>query len=252
MPELPILGRQFKTDNQEILLYYCQWTKQAALDSTKVYTDSFSNRLIPTFDNISVEAKKVAEERYQSLMSRPAGYDYSYDSYGGGDAAEDAQDAGIQMYENLTFVKKQLIGLSVAGLYHLWERTLRQFLCKELQHLVDETELVKLAKGDFKYFVKLLKCFSVDISRHGYYGKLNELRLVASTVKHGDARACSELIKLAPKLFENNSLIEYDYVRTADDLNSTTADFISYSNSITEFWMRLPQRMPLSKNATNP
>ena len=65
---------------------------------------------------------------WDDAMSSPVGDD-SFDP--GDDFAEAAQEYGLEVYENLRFTHQQVLGLAAAGIYHLWERLLKQFLCKE-------------------------------------------------------------------------------------------------------------------------
>lgn len=230
------------TDENEIFLYYCQWTKQAALEATKAYSEGFSLRVIPTFDNIELEAEKATQEHWDNSMQSTA---YEGDYYDHGDFAEAAEDAGIQMYENLSFVRQQLIGLSIAGLYHLWERTLKQFIAKEFRHYYHDEQIFKdLAKENFEGVVKLLQQFGYDLTKELYYNKLNELRLITNTIKHGEGRACDDLIKIAPNLFDD-FLKTFEISPAAEDLILSPEDFRIYTDAITKFWMMLPQRMTL-------
>jgi hypothetical protein len=42
--------------------------------------------------------------------------------------AEYAQEYGLSVYTDLEFVRQQVTGLAIAGLYHLWERLVKEFL----------------------------------------------------------------------------------------------------------------------------
>lgn len=238
------------TSGKEIFLHYSQWIMHAALETTKAYSDGFSFRLIPIFDNIEVEAEKVIQEHWDNSMTSTA---YEGDYYDHGDLAEAAQDAGNQMYQNLSFVRQQLIGLSIAGLYHLWERTLKQFIEKEFRHYSFDDKIFKdLRKANFEEIVELLQQFDHDLTKEPYYNKLDELRLIANTIKHGEGKSCDDLIKVAPHLFDG-FLKTFEISPTAQDLALSPEDFRVYTDAVTQFWMLLPTKMVLiarSNNAT--
>jgi hypothetical protein len=42
-----------------------------------------------------------------------------------------AEGHAESVYSDLEFVRRQITGLAVAGLYHLWERLLKEFLVRE-------------------------------------------------------------------------------------------------------------------------
>lgn len=230
------------TTENKVLLYCCQWTRHAALTTHKAYTDGFHDRLMPTFDSIDKEADRASQEYWDKAMSEPA-YDYEYRD--AGDFADDAISAGIEVYENLTFVREQLIQLSIAGLYHLWERTLKQFIIKELKNYQYEDSVYeKIEKENFDSLIKTLKQFDYDLEKKPYHKKMRELLLVANVVKHGTGKAFKDLIKAAPHLFEKP---KFDVEREPrlDDLKLSPKDFMVYSYAIKEFWMLLPERMYL-------
>lgn len=228
------------TTENRMQLYCCQWTRQAAINTNKAYTDGFHDRLMPTFDSIDEEAERASQEYWDRAMSSPAS---DYDYRDGGDFADDAIGAGIEVYENLSFVREQLIQLSIAGLYHLWERTLKQFIIKELKHYqFDDSVYSKIEKENFEDLVKTLQQFDFDLTQKPYYQKMNELRLVANVVKHGTGKAFKDLVKAAPDLFEKPKF-DLDLPTRLEDLKLTPKHFMDYSYAIKEFWMRLPERM---------
>lgn len=223
-------------------LYFCQWTRIAAIKSTNVYRDEFSSRLMPAFDNIDEEANVVAQEVWDAAMSLQYNGDEYYDL---GMFADSAQEAGMEAFENLHFVKQQLLGLAVAGLYHLWERTLKQFISKEYRrHRLDEKYVTKLVKMDFNDLSEVLSRFGYDLSKTLHFNILNELRLVANTIKHGDGVSCDALATIAPDLFSQGH-ISYKDKPTFDDLELSNSDFTRYANGVEIFWTLFPDKLNL-------
>jgi hypothetical protein len=45
-----------------------------------------------------------------------------------GAVADDAEEYGHRVYADLEFVRQQVTGLAIAGLYHLWERLVKKFI----------------------------------------------------------------------------------------------------------------------------
>jgi hypothetical protein len=226
----------------DIHLYFCRWSRKNALETTSVYVDGFSKRLIPIFDNIEEEASSAAEEAWQSAMSSTA-YENSVDP---SDFAEAARDYGVEVYENLYFVRQQIIGLATSGLYHLWERLLKQFICKELRHCSFGKRSVheEMAKADFKELEKLLSQFGFCLAKQSYYADLSQLRLVSNVIKHGDGPSCKELQAVAPEMFQGY-LYHFDVLSNADSLELKLEDFVRYTRAITDFWNTFPENLTL-------
>jgi hypothetical protein len=233
-------------NENKVELYCCQGTRRVAITTNKAYTDGFHDRLMPTFDRIDEEAKEASDEYWESAMSLPTN-EYEYRDVG--DFADDAIGVGIEVSENLSFVREQLIQLSVAGLYHLWERTLKQFIIKELKHYqFDASTFEQVERDNFKGLVEMLQQFDYDLTQKPYYQKMNELRLVANVVKHGTGKAFKDLVKAAPHLFEKPKF-DLDSPLRLDDLKLTPKHFMDYSYAIKEFWMTLPERSYLKERA---
>jgi hypothetical protein len=161
--------------------------------------------------------------------------------------AEAAQEYSLEVYENLQFVRQQLLGLATAGLYHLWERLLRQFLCKELRTWSFDGRDIRalMAKADFRDLERFLGKFNFQLADQPYYGDLCELRLVANVAKHGDGAACEELQQAAPQLFAGYKY-HFDIFSKADTLELSPANFATYTRAITTFWESFPEHLSMA------
>ena len=89
------------------------------------YSSGFANRVLSGFQDIEAEAEAAGEEYFESRMNREASEDDGVDE---GAVADDAQEYGLSLYADLEFVRQQVTGLAIAGLYHLWERLVKKFI----------------------------------------------------------------------------------------------------------------------------
>ena len=224
-------------------LNLCNLSRKIALDATRAYVDGFSTRLLPVFDHIDDEASAASEKAWQDAMSSPA-YDDNFDP---GDFAEAAQEYGIEVYENLHFTRQQLLGLATAGLYHLWERLLKQFLYKELRGWTFDGLTIQqiVASANFRRLEEFLSPFGFQLAQQPYYAELSELRLVANVVKHGDGQSCDELQASAPELFGGYNY-HFDIFSKADSLELKPSDFIRYAKAATDYWNTFPENLTLA------
>ncbi|MBE0619151.1 MAG: hypothetical protein IH605_01020 [Burkholderiales bacterium] len=230
------------SSNRLANLYFCNLSRKIAVETTGVYVDGFSTRLLPIFDHIGEEASAAADKAWETVMSSPA----SEENFDPSDYAEAAKEHGLEVYENLQFTRQQLLGLAAAGLYHLWERLLKQFFCKELRGWTfDGREIHKImAPANFSNLEEFLSQFGFRLAQQAYYADLRELRLVANVVKHGDGKSCEELQASAPGMFEGYNY-HFDIFSKADSLELKPSDFTRYAKAVTDFWDTLPENLTL-------
>ncbi|WP_353267520.1 hypothetical protein [Gemmatimonas sp.] len=168
------------------------------------------SRLLPTFDNVEVEADEIASAEFTRLGQRPV----SEDSYMEmADAAELAYSEGLAHYERMAGVRQGLLNLATAGLYHLFEQQAALLVRKELITPREEhdaefmTKLLKPGRMITEFEGRLLAS-GVDLKALSSYTRLDELRLVANVVKHGSGSSAEQLMARVPMLFVHPLLRE--------------------------------------------
>lgn len=161
----------------------------------RAFGDVVLNRVMPTFANLDEEAKRITEAEYDRLGSMPAGDDSSYDM---GDAAEDAQEAGLSFYLQLTGLRQGMLNLAAASLYHMHEQQLMAFHRKELLSPEEEDTIALMRHSEVR---KRLGEVGVDITTLPAWNEVFELGLVANTAKHGEGKSARELHALKPDYF---------------------------------------------------
>ncbi len=225
-------------------LYFCVFNRDIAKSTTQSFVDSFANRLLPIFDDIEAEAKAKMKEAWDTAMSKPSdGSDDPSDFIGPVD------EYGQQVYESLRFTRQQLIGLSAAGLYHLWERLLKDFLRTELRWGEVGKTPANINKAVFADLEKLLASCNFHISSMPYYKDLDELRLVANVIKHGEGKACNDLYETSQHLFGKRADFQAALSKAAgrlemaDFLELGREDFLRYARSIQDFWETFPEKL---------
>lgn len=129
------------------------------------------NRLLPVFASMEEDAKKESARVWSGYMSQP-GEDEGDPS----GAAERAMDAGVAVLSSLSALKQAVINLLAVGLRHLFE----------------QQKLEVQARAGTIHWPSLRS-----------WKKIEELRLVANVVKHGEGHSASELRVIRPDLFED-------------------------------------------------
>jgi len=103
-----------------------QFPQQYALNLVRAYSSGFADRVLPGFRDIEAEADAASGAYFDSRMNQVVSEDEPWVDEGA--VAEDAQEHGFSVYTDLEFVRQQVTGLAIAGLYHLWERLVKEFL----------------------------------------------------------------------------------------------------------------------------
>ena len=225
------------------VLYFGQSNRRYALDLIGAYSDGFARRILPGFDNIEAEATAAAETLFRDRMNQLAGFDGPDEDEGF--AADDAQEHGFSVYSDLEFVRRQVTGLAIAGLYHLWERLLKEFLVREFgQFNPPIVPREKVLGAEFRPLVGMLKNQGWEIAKESFYLDLDVLRLVVNVVKHGDGKSCQALLTQEPGLFMDFGHPWANKGRGADDLRLTGYHFIRFVGATRAFFERFPERLP--------
>ena len=200
------------------------------------YCDILLNRIDPIFEDVEGEQKRVADNFLEVAASW---YGDDYDS--AVDAAFDhARDHALQFME----MRAVFLATGVGGLFHLFEKQLCKHINKELKRWLespvtkwrDLNELIP--KFDRKWGQNqpcpdLLNAFRDD--------DLNELRLVANAVKHGDTGlSYKQLLKnkarvVDPARLEDDWTVGLYSIFTVN-LSVQADDIKRYRNAVLRFW----------------
>ena len=145
------------------------------------YCDILLNRIDPIFEDVEGEQERVASNFLEAAASW---YGDDYDS--AVDAAFDhARDHALQFME----MRAVFLATGVSGLFHLFEKQLYKHVNKELKRwlaspIAEWRDLVELIPKFDRKWNKSQPC--LDLLNAFCDNDLNELRLVANVVKHGD------------------------------------------------------------------
>jgi hypothetical protein len=99
----------------------------------------------------------------------------------------------------------------------------------------------------------------IDIESFANWPKLQELRLLANTVKHAEGKSSSELMKIRPDLFifpKSFFAIEPKYPRpvyspmSGDDIYVQLKDFNEYADALKGFWKEFTEILEIQGNSS--
>jgi hypothetical protein len=158
--------------------------------------------------------------------------------------AENAHEAGLDYYQAITNVHQGIINLSVAALYHLFEQQLLLFHRRQVLHPSEENNISLIKLDEYK---KRLSDGGLNLENLSSWPQVDELRLVANSVKHAEGKSTERLSKLRPDLFENPILKDeaLNWLASSpnvymplggEDVYLTIIDLDLYRSALLSFW----------------
>jgi hypothetical protein len=215
-----------------VSLYFAKPNRRYRLELIDAYANEVTKRVLPVFDHIEQEADDAADECWQDT---------------GNDAT--AHERGLSLYSDLKFVREQVTGLAIAGMYHLWERLLKEFIVEEYRYNEPtKQDFLKtkedIFKAEFPKLEDVLQKVGWNIKTEGFYSDLDLLRLVANVVKHGDGQSCKALLAKAPDMFVDFGHPWINNSRGASNLSLKREDFPRFATAVRRFYEQFPERLP--------
>lgn len=208
--------------------------------------DTLGDRLLPAFDNLEAEAQRKSDEEYERLGSLPASEDVDM-----GDLAEKAMEAGAAHYQMMAGLRQGLQNMFAAALYHLYEQQVMLFHRREVLDLREENNAALFKHSVFR---KRLLRHGVDVKSFASWPLIDELRLVANTVKHAEGDSASDLHSRRPELFIAPQMAGLPFLGSkavarvfqpvmGEDLYVSVDDIRRYANAVEQFWAELSDAM---------
>jgi hypothetical protein len=202
------------------------------------YVAQVRKRLFSQFLDIESEAYAHGNEVYNS-MGR-----YSSEDHHSAEYAEAAHEAEVEHYLVLHELHSQVILGALAGMYHQWDKELREFIARELRHTSTDETGKSVWKANIVELFDLLKDFAWDCRSAAYFSTLDACRLIVNVYKHGNGKALEDLAKKYPQYlpgYEVNSN-DLSYHLDHEMLTITEDQFGQLANAVRLFWEDFPER----------
>ena len=150
---------------------------------------------------------------------------------------------------NLNDLRQGLLNFSAAFYFHLFEQQLFWFHRKELLQPDEESNhhLYKLREVKAR-----LRTHSIDVESFRSWRKIDELRLVANVVKHGEGDSAQGLREIRPEMFVISDLREEKIIDSVSalppllvqplygmDFFVSVEDLRTYAQAVVDFWAEL-------------
>ncbi|MER9336790.1 hypothetical protein NKJ06_22790 [Mesorhizobium sp. M0293] len=217
--------------------------RQSLIKGHQFYVEQARKRVLSQFENMEEEADKAAEEWLEQ-----SGDQFDPDRHDPGDFYEAANDIGIEFYQLLSEMSDQTRLSVIAGMFHEWDKKLRDWLVREiLRWHRGETVVAKVWSVDFGKIADLLESFGWNIRSTDYFERLDACRLVVNVHKHGVGKSLDDLKQNYPEYLDNplsgsgspwaEKMLDYTNLKVSDD------QFQAFSDAIVAFWRDVPENV---------
>ena len=218
--------------------------RQSLIKGHLFYVEQARKRLLSQFDGIEADADRAAEEWLEQ-----SGQHFDPDRHDPGDFYERANDVGIEFYELLSDMREQTRLSVVAGMFHEWDKQLRDWLAREIQHWHrGDNATLKVWSADFGQIADLLETFGWKLRTTDYFRVLDACRLVVNVYKHGEGKSLDDLRNSFPEYLDDpfkdfgGTLSDTRY-RDHTHLKVNDDQFQAFSDAILAFWRDVPENV---------
>lgn len=228
-------------------LYLDDRIRKMLKEPFETFAKTYVERVIPIFSSLEEESNKIADEKYHDL-----GRYFNPERDDPADYAEMAWEAGLEHYESMSLMQYNMRLMWISTLYQFWEQQVRKFVFEEVTRthkFIDKngnevafagfcTRGIDDIKDEFKEFGQ-------DLEKLNSWSKIEELRLLANVIKHGDGWSATKLKQLRPDFFDSGvmstDLLDL-YKTTLGErvLNIEDCEYKIYCDAIVQFWDDLP------------
>lgn len=209
------------------------------IEGHKFYIEQAQKRLLSQFHNIDEEANQYGEE-----WLNKAGKYFDPERHDPADFYEQANDEGIGFALMLVEMHNRTCLSVVAGFYHEWEKQLKSWMLKEIQHWHSGDEVKEVIwRANFGQIVDFFEAFEWRIQSKDYYKCLDRCRLVTNAYKHGDGNSFNDIKSMHPEFVSTFTTAEPLHLEYADhtDLQINDSHISEFSSAIIDFWKDVPE-----------
>ena len=221
-------------------LFWADYISRVILPQVDALQAAVGERLLPAFEGVTDEAEEVQRQRWEELMAR------AHPETDPGDLAEAALEAGIDHYTMLGELKQGLLNMLAVAAFHLLEQHIFGIYGREVLERADQRNV---GLYTLPLVVKRFRAQGVDLVSFESWPRVQELRLVANTVKHGEGRSADDLRAARPELFVNPILRDQEWATRGlgqaerplfgYGLYVTVEELHAYMADVRAFWSEL-------------
>ena len=239
--------------SDRVLFQMWKGFRQSLIEGHLFYIQQAQKRLLSQFESIEADADKAAAEWLEKSDAS-----FNPDRHDPSDFYEAANDVGIEFYGLLSDMREQTRLSVVAGMFHEWDKQLRDWLAREIPHWHDgENAIAKIWSADFYQIADFLGGFGWQIRNASYFETLDACRLVVNVYKHGAGSSLDHLRQRHPEYFDDplkdsgHDTFSKKYLDHTN-LRVSSEQLQEFSDAILAFWRDAPENIFLSQISAVP
>ena len=178
--------------------YLALRVRRNAIPYIQAYGKCVLGDILAAFADLKKRADEIGDTEYARLGAEPADENFDGDMSRYQEAAE---EKGQDFYYTMVALRQSTLNLFAVGLFHLVEQQLAH-LCHDGAFHVDPPKDTNLGAVANWYSAH----FGLDLRTLSIWPSIDELRLVANTVKHAEGDSAQKLREQRPELFEDPSV----------------------------------------------
>ena len=227
--------------------------RQSLIDGHMFYVEQATKRLLSQFNNIEKEADKASDDWLESRSQY-----FDPDRHDPGDFYESATEAGIEFYQLLSDMRDRTRLSVVAGMFHEWDKQLREWLAREIRHWNHGDYVAReIWRADFEKVADLLESLDRGVGGKQYFKTLDACRLVVNVYKHGAGVSLNDLKQRYPEYLANplkHAGGSWPGMEYLDHTHLIVSDvqLQRFADAIVEFWQGMPENIYDSQVTTLP
>lgn len=220
------------------LFYMWEPQRESFIESHNFYVEQAQKRLISQFNNLNEEA-----ENYGEKWLEEAGKCFDPERHDPGEFYEEAHEKTIEYGMLLSEMRAQTILSVIAGMYHQWDKTLREWMVQGARLWGGDNIFYKIWKVDISKIFDLFESLDWNIRNEEFFHKLDACRLIVNIYKHGNGDSVHQLKKKYPNYFydfvsqdfHENGWFDHNLIDLKDEYVE------EFSASILDFWRKVPE-----------
>jgi hypothetical protein len=230
--------------NGYVLFQMWEPARQSLIERHQFSVGQARTRLLAQFSDMERDADKAAADWLER-----ASQNFNPDRDDEASIYEAAHDEKIAYFLLLEDMRDNTRLSVVAGMFHEWDKQLREWMVREILHWHRGDEVRgKIWSQDFGGLVDLFTYLGWDIRQRPYYSTLDACRLVVNVYKHGEGISFQDLKRHYPEYVENplqefgGALQGMDFTDHTN-LKVTEEHIQEFSNAIVAFWNDVPNNI---------
>lgn len=228
---------------QKIQIFLFEAEREAFLKKHNFMFKESQARILSNFNNIDKETDLLRDQLLNGEL-----YNSNPNLYHDDEAQlyEDACSQAFSHYSLLHEMRRELTLTAVSIIYFNFDKTLRSWLFKEIEHSWNIPDLENwIWRTDIKHIYSLLELFDFSIRSKIFFKHVDSLRIIVNTYKHGYGLSLSQLKDLYPE-YLNAEFVEKGFMTLNNEHNNlkvSKPQLEEFAQAITDFWTLLPRNL---------